>query len=129
LSKTVDYSGNKPAKKILLDILSRFDLTYELKHDYVRIIKKPSRSVTSAPQQQHEITGIIRDSKGEPLAGVSITIKDQPSIGTTTDLNGKFILSVPSNAPIVVNIVGYKSVEIPIGQQKNLQIDLQETEA
>ncbi|MGH2624895.1 MAG: carboxypeptidase-like regulatory domain-containing protein, partial [Sphingobacterium sp.] len=128
LSKTVDYSGRKPAKKILLDILSRFDLTYELKHDYVRIIKKPSRSVTSAPQQQHEITGIVRNTTGEPLAGVSITIKDQTSIGTTTDLNGKFILSVPENAIIVVNIVGYRTLEIPVGQQKNFQIDLEETE-
>ena len=129
LSETVDYSANKPAKKILLDILSRFDLTYELKHDYVRIIKKPNRSVTSGSRQQQEITGIVRNTAGEPLAGVSITIKDQTSIGTTTDLNGKFILSVPENATIVANIVGFKTVEIAVGQQKTFQIDLEETEA
>lgn len=129
LSKKIDYSASKPAKKILLDILSRFDLTYELKHDYVRIVQKPDRSRTPSARQQNDITGTVRNSKGEPLAGVSITLKDQTSIGTTTDLNGKFILAVPADATIVVNIVGYRTVEIPVGQQKNLQIDLEETEA
>src|SRR5690606_7374460 len=64
--------------------------------------------------QAKEVRGTVRDSTGV-LPGVSITVKNQSSIGTTTDLNGKYILDVPGeDAILVFTIVGYETQEIPV---------------
>ncbi len=61
-----------------------------------------------------EIRGIVSDTVG-PLPGVSIAVKGKTSIGTTTDINGRFILDVQDeNAVVVFSMVGYLTQEIPV---------------
>ncbi len=43
-----------------------------------------------AQSKTNTITGRITDEKGEPLIGVAIIVKDQPGLGTTTDIEGKY---------------------------------------
>src|SRR5690554_3616132 len=52
-------------------------------------------------QQDIEVRGTVRDTTNSVLAGVSITVKDRRTIGTTTDLNGRYILNVPSGSTLV----------------------------
>src|SRR5690242_21372085 len=47
----------------------------------------------AAPQKK-EVRGTVTDSTGAPLPGVTVYVKNDKSIGTTTDLNGKYILDV-----------------------------------
>src|SRR5947207_10274797 len=57
-----------------------------------------------------EVRGTILDSANHPMTGVSVTVKDHPNIGTTTDINGKFILNVPNdNVILIFSMVGYDS--------------------
>lgn len=64
--------------------------------------------------QKIEIRGTVSDSVG-PMPGVSVTVKNQSSIGTSTDLNGKYILDVPNeNAVLIFSMVGYETQEIPV---------------
>jgi len=58
-----------------------------------------------------EVRGTVVDSSG-PVPGVSITVKNS-SVGTATDINGKFILSVPQGSVLVFSIVGYETQELP----------------
>src|SRR5690606_18274403 len=74
--------------------------------------------------QSREITGEVRDSLGT-LSGVSISVKSRPGIGTSTDINGKFILSVPSDNPVLVfNMVGYETQEINVGNRTTINVVL-----
>ncbi len=75
--------------------------------------------------QRAEIKGRVTDEKGQPLAGVSITIKGE-SGGITTDVNGAFrIESAKTNVTLVVSFVGYASREIKVqGSETDLQIKL-----
>ncbi len=71
-----------------------------------------------------QVSGIVSDNE-EPLAGVSIVIKGT-SIGTVTDVDGKFTLSLPQNANILtISYVGFISKEVAISSN-NLTISLQE---
>lgn len=67
-----------------------------------------------AEAQQKKITvrGIILDSEGEPLIGVTIRDKKVASIGTVTDINGEFQLSVPEGDILLLTSVGYKPQEV-----------------
>ena len=61
-----------------------------------------------------EVRGTVTDSAG-PLPGVSVFVKNQPGIGTTTDLNGKYILTVPDATIVLVySMVGFDNQEIPV---------------
>ena len=67
-------------------------------------------------QVKGTITGILLDKEmnNEPLSFASVVIKDT-AIGTETDLDGSFSLSVDSGSYILVfNFLGYKTLEVPV---------------
>lgn len=70
------------------------------------------------------ITGVVKDESGNSLPGVSVSVKGK-TIGTTTDANGKFSLSVPEGSRVVVvSIVGYNTQEIDITNKSTFNITL-----
>jgi iron complex outermembrane receptor protein len=65
--------------------------------------------------QDKVITGKVTDSTGKGIPGVSVSVKGQPSRGTTTIENGNYSLSVPANATtLVFSSVGYGYREVNI---------------
>lgn len=65
--------------------------------------------------QDKVITGRVTDSAGNGIANVSVTVKEAPARGTTTASDGRFSLSVPANATMLVfSSVGYSYREVPI---------------
>src|SRR5436190_3104433 len=76
--------------------------------------------------QDKAISGNITDAGGVPLQNVNILVK-QSNLGTTTDANGHFKLSVPANATVIISAVGFKSQTIKAAEiQTDLQIKLTE---
>jgi TonB-linked SusC/RagA family outer membrane protein len=67
---------------------------------------------------QKTITGKVTNSEdGLGMAGVPVVVKGT-TIGTATDKDGAFTLSVPADAAtLVVSFIGMKTLEIPIGNQ------------
>ncbi len=128
LNVRVKYKGRKSAESVLKDLLSAHNMTFEVRHDFVRILKKQPLRNEAAVQQQ-EVTGIVTNSSGESLAGVTVILKDKPSVGTTTDINGKFILAVPVSSTLVFQSVGYRPTEIKLTNQRSLEVILEETAA
>jgi len=64
---------------------------------------------------------VIAAENGEPIIGASVIVKGS-SQGKTTDANGKFLITVPSNATLVVSYVGMLSQEVSPGT--NMEIVL-----
>ena len=74
----------------------------------------------------NDIRGIITDESGEPLIGVSISIKGQ-RIGTVSDINGEFVLDLHGlENTINVTYIGYKSQEITVTRGSTVNIVLKE---
>ncbi len=64
--------------------------------------------------QNKTITGTVTDDKGETLIGVSVMAKGT-NVGTVTDLDGNYSLSVPNNAKTLISTyLGMKDTETPI---------------
>lgn len=75
-----------------------------------------------------EVRGTVRDTLG-PVPGVSITVRSQSGIGTTTDLNGKYILDVPNdNAVLVFSMVGYDPVVMPVKGKTVIDIVIKQSD-
>ena len=59
-----------------------------------------------------------------PGNGASVVEKGNPSNGAVTDLDGNFSLNVKPGATIVVTYIGYKTQEIEVGAQSNINVTL-----
>ena len=72
--------------------------------------------------QQITVSGTVTSSAGnEPLIGVSILVKGTTT-GSTTDLEGKYTLTVAENAELVFSYTGFATQEIAVNGRT--QIDL-----
>jgi TonB-linked SusC/RagA family outer membrane protein len=71
---------------------------------------------------QNIIRGRILDEKGQGLPGAGISVKGSPTVGTVTDLDGNFELAAPAGSTLVVQSIGYSSVEIAPGATTTLTL-------
>lgn len=82
--------------------------------------------VTYLQAQNRTVTGIVKDVQDIPMPGVSVVAKGS-TIGTVTDIDGKYRISVPSNADILVfSFVGMRSEEVRIDNKTVLNVKLKE---
>ena len=65
---------------------------------------------------------------GLGIIGAAVTVKGNTSIGTVTDFEGNFSLSVPTGSTIVISYVGYKTHEVKAAPGKTIKVSL-ETDA
>ena len=83
-------------------------------------------SFSSIPNRDVDIlvTGRITDEDLNPIPGANILIKGT-TLGTTTDTEGKFSLSVPdANSVLVITFIGYMTQEVAVGNQTEINVSL-----
>ena len=77
--------------------------------------------------QNRTITGTVRDAV-DVVIGASVTVKGNSSIGTITDMDGKFRISVPSSArDLVIKFIGYDDAVIRLGTLTDYKVTLKES--
>ena len=79
---------------------------------------------TSITYAQRTISGTITEETAQGLPGVSVVVKGTTT-GTTTDIDGKYSLSVPDGVTLVFSYVGYISQEVVLGNQSTIDLQLQ----
>lgn len=76
---------------------------------------------------QVQVKGLVEDESGEPLIGVTVQEKGNPSNGTATDFEGNFSLTVKSpNATLLLSYVGMESMSYPLKGETNVKIRMKE---
>lgn len=75
--------------------------------------------------QQITVQGVVKDQTGETVIGASVMEKGATN-GTITGMDGDFSLNMSPNGTLVVSFVGYKTQEIQMKGQKQLQVVLSE---
>ncbi|WP_243348367.1 SusC/RagA family TonB-linked outer membrane protein [Parabacteroides sp. FAFU027] len=80
-------------------------------------------STTLMAQTKRVIKGRVLDEKKEPLIGATVLVKGLKNVGTVTDLNGQFVLSVPSDKQtLVVSFVSYKTLEVNVAGKNSVTV-------
>ena len=84
-------------------------------------------SAVASVMQSSVVKGTVIDANGEPIIGASVVMKGNTSVGTITDLDGKFEISnVPPQGVLLVSYVGYQAQEITYDGKRTLRIVLKE---
>lgn len=117
---------NKSIEEVLDVLLRNKSLGYRITDRHIVLFKK--EEVKQQAQASTIVTGTILDDFGEPVIGANVLVKDQPGIGTTTDMNGKFSLDLKDvKSPVlVISFIGYTTQEVVVGNKTTLNIILKE---
>ena len=107
--------------KVLQHIFSPYSISYKLYGDDNLVL-----SNNLSELDDKVITGVITDDSGEPLIGANVLVKGT-SIGTITDIDGSFTLSVPNDATtLVISYAGYEDKEVSIDGRSTINVSLAE---
>ena len=75
---------------------------------------------------QMKVTGTVTDMMGEPIIGANVVESGNKTVGTITNLDGKFTLNVSKNAVLVITYVGFVEKKVKVGDKSQLLIKLEE---
>ena len=75
--------------------------------------------------QSDQVRGSVVDENGAPIIGATVIVKDDPTIGTSTDLKGEFLLPDPGpeGGKLQISYVGYKTRETAISPNVRVRLE------
>lgn len=116
--------SDKKIDTVLDELFSKTDLDYTKNGRQITITEAKN---VQGVQQQSTVTikGSVKDVNGEGLIGASVAVKGSAT-GTITDIDGNFMLDVPSNSTVVVSYIGYLSQELSVKGRKTINVVLKE---
>lgn len=112
---------NASIEEVLAICLKNLPLKFSIDKNAIILEKDALKIIKAAP-----VRGRVTDSKGKPLAGVTIKLKDS-NISTTTNNDGDFSINIPDGQGILVlSYVGFNSREVKVNNLGVLSIQLTE---
>ena len=119
------HAQDKPVAEVLNEVFEGTDIYYAMEGKNIMLMNKAKEKASEKQADDNKVTGSIKDMAGEPIIGANVTIKGQ-SIGTITDIDGRFIINAPANAILRITYIGYIPQEIKVENKRELKIILQE---
>ena len=109
LSETLDY------------VLAQAELRWQINKKKIMVNPAPRRQATGAV----DYSGIVTDSRGEPLPGASVVLGSS-NTGVTTDMDGRFIISCNRGDRLTVMFLGFRNAEVVCGEKTTLAVVMTE---
>lgn len=114
--------NNVSLKEALEQCFAEEPFEFFFNEDKTVIIRpRPSNPVTLVVQEP--VTGVVRDSSGNPLQGVSVLVRGTQR-GAATDVNGRFQIQADEGYILIFRNMGYTLQEVKVGSQTVLDIVL-----
>ena len=79
----------------------------------------------SAFAQVKQVSGTVTGSDGSPIAGATVVVEGT-TVGTSTDMQGKYILAAPTNGTLVFSFIGYEDTKIAVNGKTTVNASLKE---
>lgn len=106
-------------------LLAESGLTYRVIDEYIAIV--PEQSQVTDRLQQNLVRGIVTDSDGDPLPGVTVSVEGDLSSAVATDMEGAFTIQASSDDVLVFSFVGMETTEVPINGREYIEIVMKES--
>lgn len=125
LSKQITLpKGQQRLKDVLDDVSEQAGLHFTEKKNIIlvnagrAVIKRAVFKLSDVP-----VTGVVQDVLGNPLAGVTVSIKGS-AIATQTNENGQFSINAPDDAVLIFSMVGFKTQQVSLKGTSSLDIKM-----
>ncbi|MFY0650377.1 MAG: SusC/RagA family TonB-linked outer membrane protein [Cyclobacteriaceae bacterium] len=124
--KLTQKYDNASVYEILMDLSKKAQLSFKQLNNNI-IVSKRTRDNGNIGfvriLEDVDISGKVTDENGQGLPGASI-VQVGTAIGTTSDLDGNYKLSVSEGATLKISFVGYLSQEVQVGSQSVIDIKM-----
>lgn len=111
---------NSNVKEVMEQLLEGSGCSITFSNGHI-IINKQDRATSTTKN----ISGIVKDERGEPVIGANVVIKGTTN-GTVTDMNGRYTLSVPEGGVLQISYIGYNTQEVKVGSGNVVNVSLRE---
>ena len=116
-----------PLEQLLdLTLTDQLGLSYKIVDKTISLFEDNSHANTAAST----ITGTVTDKAGDPLPGVTVLLKGNPRHGTSTDIDGRYTLTLPrgtKNPVLVFSFVGMEPKELSTRGRSSMNVTLDES--
>lgn len=121
LKNKMDFSAQDLSlTESLTKLFSGSNLTYKVLENNVVVVF----STDEEENDKIKITGRVTGTNGEAIAGASVLQKGT-GVGTSTDNNGVYTLTVDGDATLIISSIGYESQEVKVNGRSVVDIKLQ----
>ncbi len=110
--------SNAAITEVLDKMFTGTELTYKILENNLIVVLSNSLAL-----QDIKVTGKITDSNGQPLSGVTVSVKGS-AVGTTSDNTGVYTITVPEKGTLVFSYIGYITQEAAVNSQSVINIKL-----
>lgn len=116
---------NEHIENVLKAVFKNTGISYKVINNRVFLKDNSAKNMRTEPltnvvqQQKKTVTGTIVDNTGLPVIGANVILKDNPGVGTITDVDGKFSLEVPVGATLLISYIGYLEQTVQVTDSKN----------
>lgn len=120
---------NATIDQVMSVVLKDQPFTYEMVDKTVIIRPKQAapekaRPVAVPPSADTTIKGVVTDSKGEPMAGVTVRLKNSPR-ATATMSNGAYAIAVPEGRGVLeFSYIGFVTQAVPVNDRAVVNVQL-----
>ena len=128
-SRRVSISvSDQPVGNVLEVLFAGTENTWKLSGRQI-VIGKAAAAGKAEKQTPLRVMGSVKDTNGEPLIGVTVFVKERPSVGTATDINGNYLIDVQTDDVLEFSYVGYKTQDVAVAGRGLLDIVLEQNDA
>ncbi|WP_242689067.1 TonB-dependent receptor [Pedobacter sp. SYSU D00535] len=116
------YTGT--ANEMLTEALKGTDLTFSIRANTIVVVLRVAQK--NDLQKDRRVSGIVSDTKGLALPGVSVKVKDGKAFAVT-GTDGRYSIMVPDEqAVLVFTYVGFETAEVGVKDQEQVNVVLKE---
>lgn len=121
MGKVEMIAQNEEVTSVLDRLFENTPLSYQILANNLVVLKTKNTMVLEV-----RVTGKVTSPTGEPIPGVSVSVKGSAT-GTSTDAAGNFAITVPDEATLVFSSVGFELQEVPINGRTTINVTLSES--
>ncbi|WP_343850444.1 TonB-dependent receptor [Algoriphagus jejuensis] len=118
---------------VLVSISQQTQLEFKQVNENINVKKSDNANsnaarVTVSAAVDKSISGKVLDENNQPLPGATVLVEGT-TLGTVTDIEGNYTLTVPDNATLLFSYIGYTAKRVLVGQQSvvNVSLDVDST--
>ena len=123
---------SEAVEKVLEEVFAKTSLKCTFEGEVILVVVDKQRAIAADPVKKVTVKGRVTDETKSPLPGVTVVVKipgaTANTIGTSTDVNGKYELSWvdQKNVSLVFSFVGMETQEVAYTNQKEIDVVMKE---